>query len=77
MKITIKTPFIKLDSSLKLAGVTDTGGQAKQNILSGKVRVNGEICTVRGKKLYNNDKIIFEDKEYEVASNVSSGSWVY
>lgn len=74
MKIEIKTSFIKLDSFLKLAGATDTGGQAKQIIISGLVKVNGEICTMRGKKLHDKDKVMFANKEYEVTTNVSSKS---
>ena len=44
--IEINTEFIKLDSFLKFAGVTDTGGQAKEAVLEGVVMVNGEVCTM-------------------------------
>ena len=50
-KVVITTEFIKLDSFLKFAGLTDTGGQAKELVLEGKVKVNGEVCTMRGKKI--------------------------
>ena len=50
-KIAIETEFIKLDNLLKLAGAAPTGGQIKLLIQNGEVRVNGEICTQRGKKL--------------------------
>lgn len=49
-KIVIRTEFIKLDSFIKYAGLTDTGGQAKEIVLAGMVKVNGEVCTMRGKK---------------------------
>lgn len=51
-KIFIKEEFIRLDSALKLAGFVSTGGHAKMVIQNGEVKVNGEICTLRGKKLY-------------------------
>ncbi len=56
-KIKIKTEYIKLDSALKYAGLTYTGGEAKYAIQNGEIRVNGEVCTVRGKKLRDGDKI--------------------
>ena len=60
-KIKINTDFIKLDSLLKLAGETATGGQAKNLILNGEVYVNGEVCTMRGKKIKPGDLITFTD----------------
>lgn len=48
--ITITTEFIRLDALLKLGGALDTGGQAKFVIQNGEVKVNGEVCTMRGKK---------------------------
>ena len=68
-QIKINTDFIKLDSFLKLAGITETGGQAKQKILSQQVKVNGKVCEQRGKKLYNSDKIEVDNKEYEVITH--------
>ena len=56
-KIKIKTEYIKLDSALKYAGLTSTGGEAKYAIQNGEIRVNGEVCTMRGKKLKSGDKI--------------------
>jgi Uncharacterized conserved protein len=50
-KIEIKTPFIKLDSLLKFAGIAETGGIAKELVIEEKVKVDGEICTQRGKKI--------------------------
>lgn len=57
MKIQINTEFIKLDSLLKYASIVQTGGEAKDLILDGQVKLNGEIVTQRGKKIRPNDKI--------------------
>ncbi len=57
----ITTPFIKLDSALKLSGLAETGGTAKMFIEEGSVQVNGEVCTQRGKKLYPGDKLFFRN----------------
>ncbi len=67
-KVSIKTEFIKLDALLKFAGVCETGGEAKNIILSGLVKVNGEVCLMRGKKIRNGDIITIEkaDIEFEV-----------
>ncbi|MBQ8216387.1 MAG: RNA-binding S4 domain-containing protein [Oscillospiraceae bacterium] len=65
-KISITTDFIKLDSFLKLAALVGTGGEAKYVIQEGMVTVNGEVCTMRGKKLYPGDKISFADNLLEV-----------
>ena len=59
-KITINTEFIKLDSLLKFAALVATGGEAKYVITEGMVSVNGEICTMRGKKIYPGDKVQFD-----------------
>ena len=56
-EIEVLPPFIKLEQFLKLANVADTGGMAKMMILDGIVEVNGEVCTMRGKKLYDGDKV--------------------
>lgn len=53
--IKIKEEYIKLDSALKLAGFVQTGGHAKLVIADGEVKVNGEVCLMRGKKLYKGD----------------------
>lgn len=60
-KIHIKEDFIRLDSALKLAGFVMTGGHAKMVIQNGEVKVNGEICTMRGKKLYSGFTAEFEN----------------
>lgn len=55
--VNIKTAFIKLDQLLKFSGVAQTGGHAKELITEGKVNLNGEICTMRGKKIKSGDHI--------------------
>lgn len=57
----ISTEFIKLDSLLKFASLTDTGGFAKELIQQGGVRVNGEVCTMRGKKIRSGDEVSVEN----------------
>ncbi len=52
----IETEYIKLQDLLKFAGAVETGGEAKLAIQNGEVSVNGEICTMRGKKLRPGDK---------------------
>ena len=65
-KISIKEDFIRLDSAMKLASLVATGGHAKIVIQNGEVEVNGEICTMRGKKLYKGDKVTFEGQGFEI-----------
>ena len=65
-KITINTEFIKLDSLLKFAALVGTGGEAKFVIGEGMVKVNGEVCTMRGKKIYPGDKVDFDRFSLEV-----------
>ena len=65
-KITIDTAFIKLDSLLKFAALVGTGGEAKTVIGEGMVLVNGEVCTMRGKKLYPGDVVTFDTFEVEI-----------
>ena len=56
-EIKIETEFIKLDALLKFANLVSSGGEAKIRIAEGEVRVNGEICTMRGKKLRPGDTV--------------------
>ena len=56
-KILIHTEFIKLDALLKYAGLCETGGEAKELIQGGAVKVNGEVCTMRGKKCRAGDTV--------------------
>ena len=64
--IVISTEFIKLDAFLKFAGCVGTGGEAKVYIADGRVSVNGEVCTMRGKKLRGGDTVTFAGKTYSV-----------
>ncbi len=65
-KIIIKTEYIRLDALLKLGGAVDTGGRAKFIVQNGEVKVNGEICTMRGKKLREGDTAEYNGAAYEV-----------
>ena len=56
-RIEIHTEFIKLDALLKFAAVVETGGDAKLAVQDGDVKVNGEVCTMRGKKIYPGDTV--------------------
>ena len=69
--LTITTEFIKLQDALKYANVVYSGGEAKQLIQEEQVLVNGEVCTMRGKKLRNGDKFTFNGETYLIcdASN--------
>ena len=69
LEITIKTPFIKLDSLLKFAGLCDSGGIAKAIIQSGEVTVNGEVCLMRGKKIKNGDTVTFNGQTLKINAN--------
>ena len=64
--ISIRPPFIKLDQLLKFAGLIGTGGEAKELVAEGLVKVNGEVVTQRGKKVYHGDILSFGGREYEV-----------
>ena len=56
-RIKIETEHIKLDALLKFAGAAGTGGEAKLAIQEGEVKVNGEVCLMRGKKLRPGDRV--------------------
>ena len=56
-QVKITTEFIKLDSLLKFEGLTGTGGEAKERIQDGEVLVNGETCTMRGRKIRPGDTV--------------------
>lgn len=64
--IEITREYIKLQDLLKLAGLTYTGGEAKVMVQEGLVKVNGEVCTMRGKKIRPGDRVEFEGKTLEV-----------
>ena len=65
-KIAIETEYIKLDALLKYAALVGTGGEAKMLIADGLVKVNGEVCTMRGKKLRTGDTVQFDTFQIEV-----------
>ena len=62
--VVIGTEFIKLEAALKFANAAESGGMAKAVIQDGLVAVNGEICTMRGKKLYPGDRFTFDGISY-------------
>ena len=65
-KVKISTEFIKLDQFLKWLAVVDSGSQAKQVILDGKIKVNDEVETRRGRKIYPEYKVEIFDRIYVV-----------
>ena len=65
-KIKLETEFIRLDSLLKFLGLVSSGGEAKINVLNGKVKVNGEVCLMRTKKIRKGDTIELEEDIIEV-----------
>lgn len=66
-KIEITTEFIRLDSALKFTGSVETGGEAKLIIQEGHVKVNGELCTMRTKKLRPGDSFEYEGNSYIIS----------
>lgn len=62
--VVIHTEFIKLEAALKLANAVPSGGMAKNLIAEGEAAVNGEVCTMRGKKLYPGDRVQFLGQTY-------------
>ena len=62
----ITTEYIKLDQALKFANVVESGAFAKDVILYGMVKFNGEVALRRGKKLYDGDKFSFEGNEFVI-----------
>ena len=65
--VVIHTEFIKLQDAMKVANIVYSGGEAKQLILEEQVKVNGEICTMRGKKLHPGDRFEFMGQTYLVS----------
>ena len=64
--ITIKDEYIKLGQAMKLANMVSDGVEAKYAILNEEVKVNGEVCTQRGKKLYKGDEFTYRDKTVKI-----------
>lgn len=69
--IEITTEYIKLQDLLKLAGLTYTGGEAKVMVQEGLVTVNGEVCTMRGKKLRSGDSFCFDGQTYKITGHAA------
>ena len=67
--VKITTEFIKLEAALKLANVAESGGMAKNMILDGLAKVNGEVCTMRGKKLYPGDRFSLMGQNFVITGN--------
>lgn len=65
-EIEIYSEYIKLDAFLKFCGAVGTGGEAKLRIAGGEVKVNGEVCTQRGKKLRDGDRVTLGPEEFGV-----------
>lgn len=65
-EVRIKDEFIKLGQALKLAGLVESGVDAKFVVQDGKVLVNGEVCTQRGKKLVNGDEVTFASDTFRI-----------
>ena len=67
--VVIHTEFIKLQDAMKYANAAESGGMAKTAIQEGDVLVNGEVCTMRGKKLYPGDTFAFMGGIYKICTN--------
>ncbi|EGC03974.1 MULTISPECIES: RNA-binding S4 domain-containing protein [Ruminococcus] len=65
-EVKITSEFIKLDQLLKFAGIVETGGIGKEIILEERIKVNGEICTMRGKKIRAGDKVQIDEIKTEL-----------
>ena len=65
--VSISTEFIKLQDAMKFANVVYSGGEAKALIQEGQVLVNGEVCTMRGKKLVAGDRFTFQEQTYLIS----------
>ena len=69
--VAITTEYIKLQDAMKYANIVYSGGEAKQLILDGQVFVNGEVCTMRGKKLRDGDCFAFEGVSYRICGHAA------
>ena len=66
VEIPISTEFIKLEAFLKFSGAVETGGEAKNRIQNGDVLVDGEVCTIRGKKLLPGLTVSMDESSWKV-----------
>ena len=69
LPLAIHTEFIKLQDALKFANVVYSGGEAKSMILEEMVKVNGEVCTMRGKKLRPGDRVEFAGQHFLICAH--------
>ena len=69
-EVIIRDEFIKLGQALKLAGLVESGVDAKMVIQDGLVRVNGQVETQRGKKLVNKDEVSFDGNTFVIKSRL-------
>lgn len=69
--VAISTDFIRLDSFLKFKGIAMTGGEAKSFVQDGIVKVDGEVCTARGKKLRQDNTVSIFSVDYHIKKNES------
>ena len=67
-EIAIHTDFIKLDALMKFSALAESGGEAKQLIADGLVKVNGEVCLMRGKKIFPGDTVSFDGQTVKVVN---------
>lgn len=70
--VEITSDFIRLDALLKFASLVGSGGEAKTAINEGLAAVNGEVCTMRGKKLYPGDRVTFCGQELAIRKHADS-----
>lgn len=64
--ITISEEYIRLDNLMKYSGLCNSGGRAKYLIQNGEVKLNGEVCTMRGKKIRSGDMVEYQNKTIKV-----------
>jgi len=69
--IPISTPFIRLDAALKFSDIVQSGGEAKLMIQDGQVSLNGEVCTMRGKKCVAGDRITVDHVTISITGDQS------
>lgn len=69
--IKINEEYIRLDNLMKFSGLCNSGGRAKYLIQNGEVKLNGEVCTMRGKKIRPGDKIEYQNRMIEVTADAT------
>ena len=71
VEVEITTEFIKLQDAMNFANIVYSGGEAQQLILEEQVKVNGEVCTMRGKKLRDGDTFTFDGVTYKIIGHAA------